>query len=40
MLFIPCGSVMLAKALQNLNASFPMLSTSCGSVMLFKDLHS
>ena len=40
MLFTPCGSVMLVKALHHLNASFPMLFTPCGSVMLVKVLHS
>ena len=39
MLSIPCGSVMLVKALQYENAFFPMLFTPCGSVMLVKALQ-
>ena len=39
MLSTPCGSVMLVKASQPENASFPMLFTPCGSVMLVKAVH-
>ncbi len=39
MLVTLSGSSMLVKALQSLNALFPMLVTLSGSSMLVKGLH-